>query len=334
MDISFKDFMVSLIEESQFGIVEESIEARINELADGGIFTNLGEEYIRNKFSEYQDQNVVPKNIANLSKKSEGGTNPITDKQLEEVLSYVFKFVDKDVQMDLLKLESSNDPKIRKKIEKHYQGLNTIPAVEDGSTIRAILGNYIAARTKPKYKLPKSLREKTDFRVLGDKANAAVEEILASNQFAANQKGDTFIPNGMTLVEKSGDYELIQWHTDDPEDSVCSLPEDKFEKFSSQRRDLSGELEQDWCVFYDSADNRDSYGEKGSDNKFKYPYYLIRKGGRPYALLHGHSLQAKQAKSQEPPITQEHADELWEALLSKPAESGKNWLEEILKDHV
>lgn len=331
MEISFKEFMRNLIVENFPDMVEESIESRINELADSGIFTNLGEEYIRGKFDEYQNQNVVPLQIRNFSDKS-GGNKPTTDKQLEELLYYVFKFVDKDVQMDLMKLPSSNDPKIRKKIEKHYSGLNTRPAVEDSSTISSTLGNYLALRNKPKLNLPKSLRQKQDFQDLAAKTSKAVEEATTITP-TDNSSGD-FMPKGMKLVAESGDLQLIQWHTDFPDDRVCDLPEDKLVQFSSMRKDMSGAIETDWCVLYKSDTYLKDYTNMGSDGKFEYPLYLVRKDKKPYALLHGKTLQAKQAKSGEPPIIQEQADEIWEALLSKSAVGDKNWLEEILKDHI
>ena len=346
MEISFREFMRNLIMENYPDMVEESIESRINELADSGIFTNLGEEYIRGKFDEYQNQEVVPLQIRNFSDKS-GGNKPTTDKQLEELLYYVFKFVDKDVQMDLMKLPSSNDPKIRKKIEKHYSGLNTRPAVEDSSTISSTLGNYLALRNKPKLGLPKSLRQKEDFQKLASMTAKAVEEATTITPTDDSSGGD-FMPKGMKLVAESGDLQLIQWHTDFPDDRVCDLPEDKLSQFSSMRKDMSGKIETDWCVFYSTgSDYLNQYAEvDSSTGVLKYPMYLVRKGKKPYALLHGKSLQAKQAKSGEPPITQEQADEIWEALLSKSAstvvsegilaeaEGGKNWLEEILKDHI
>lgn len=331
--------MREFIEKNAPEMVVESIESRIQSLVDAGIFTNLGEDYIRGKFKEYQDKGVVPSELisSNATKKAGSDTKsrmaaglktrPATEKETEEMLYWVFRFVDKDVKDALMRLETAQDPKVLKKINRHYDGTTQKPAVEDYSEISTRLVDYYFFKGKKGFgeSLPKSLREKLDYRSFSEKVRKANEkyETGLEKEKEGEVKSDVVVPEGFELLRKSGNLELYKWTK---ATELCGLSSDFGEKskWFSQERTKEGGVSHTWCVGH--PDTAAQYGKPDSEGNFKYPFHVIKKDGKPYILMHGNRLEAKD--SLDDPITEEMADEVYEPLLSN------GMLEEILAEHL
>ena len=86
----------------------------------------------------------------------------VDKKEEAEMLTYVFKFLDKEVR-DKLENAYKDDPKKTKKFNKHYNGVTTRDVEEDASQIKGVLSNWLVLRHDKKNNVPKSIRQKINF---------------------------------------------------------------------------------------------------------------------------------------------------------------------------
>ena len=246
------------------------------------------------------------------------------------MLDYTFRFIDRDVQEAIRKLESYNtDAKFKKKVDKHYQGLTTKPAIEDASEISNVFLDYFFFKGKKGFGegLPKSLREKLDYADFSKAVRSANDKFNTGGGEERNSSQKTVIPEGFRLLKKQNGLGLYIW---EKLGVVCDLDFDEKSQFLSIERDKAGGVVENWCVASETYARQ--IGSANSEGIFEHPFYLVRSetsgGTKPLYLMNGHSLEAKQGGQGEPPITQEQADDLMEKLLTQED------LEEILKDHL
>mgnify|MGYP000628013754 CR=1 FL=1 len=294
----FKDFY------NKFTI-EESLDSRISEIASTGIFSYFGEDAIQRRFDKYKEDGVIP-----LQRLSKGGTQlnttrshegrgeggavliDVTEKEKEEMLPYIFKFLDKDVR-DTLEEVYKDDEKKSNKLKKHYDGLTLRNVIEDASQIKGVLSNWLVVRHDKKSNVPKSLRQKLSFTKLQDKVDDAVSSVTGAKVSTDIKSGvDADIPEGFSFVKEEGDLRLYKWSN---LGNVCSIDPKVKKNWMSIVVGLAGDVSENWCVA--SERYASYYGKPNGDGQFKYPYYLIRKKNgdeyTPLALMHGDSLQFK-----------------------------------------
>ena len=298
----FKDFF-----KENYAIVEEGIDARIDELAESGVFSHFGREAIERRFDWYKKNGIVPTQRFNkaaselaMTRRNEGRSDDeditktidVTDKEFEEMLVYVFKFLDKEVR-DTLEAAYKDNERKENKLKKHYEGLTLRDVVEDSSQINAVLANWLVVRHNKKYKVPKSLRQKINFTDLQKKVDNAVAEITGASVSGDARSGvDADMPEGFSFIKQVGEHRLYKWSA---LGDVCSLDPKVKQNWLSIVITLAGATDEKWCVASESFAR--NYGEPKGDGTFQYPYYLVRKKDgdsfKPYVLMHGNSLQCK-----------------------------------------
>lgn len=298
----FKEFYKKFTESD---IVEESLEARIDELTSTGIFSHFGRDAIESRFEFYKNKGIVPTKRLNKgatqasgsrARRGEGSggieTIDVTEKEYEEMLPYIFKFVDKEVR-DKLEEAYKDDEKKSGKLEKHYKDVTLRPVEEDASQISGVLGNWLVLRHNKKLELPKSLRQKLNFTTLQSKVDEAYQTVTGATVSGDSKSGvDSDMPEGFSFVKESGAFRLYKWSA---LGDVCSLDPNVKQNWMSIVVNLAGDVTENWCVA--SENYAKQYGEPDGSGKFKNPFYLLRKKDgdsfKPYVLMHGDSLQCK-----------------------------------------
>lgn len=293
------------------GLMEESLQARIDELNQTAVFGALGDEYIENKFNEYKERGVVPNEKINI-RKSGGGDGvtmvPLTEKDYEEVLPFVLK-MDKDVRDKVLQLTKGDEDK-RKKVDKFYNNKQVRPVIEDAEQIKATLVDWLYLRNKDN-EVPKSLRSnKVSFNDLSKSIREAKSSQERGEGEGGNADVDSTIPEGFTFIREVNGLRLYKWTS---VGNACSIDPQVRKNWLSMSFDHSGDASATWCVAAESGTYRDQYGQPDNKGNFQYPYYLVRKnsgsGFLPYVLMHGNSRQCKDVD--DAAISDEIAEEIY-----------------------
>lgn len=298
----FKEFSNSLL--------SESLDARIDDIASTGIFSQFGRDFIEDRFQFYKDNGVVPTEKISKNASASGLGDraqkvefvPLDEKDYEEVLPYVFKFVDSEIRdaiMTQAKKEDTYDDggtlqpsKKTRKAEKHYKDLTLKNVKEDASQIRGTLQGWLKFRHHKDNDLPKSLRNKYDFSDLNKEVTNIIKGLTKDATNADNPDFDK--PDGFTFLEEKSGLRLYKWHNIGV---VCTINPRQKSRWLSVVVDEADKETHNWCVA--DKETAESYGKPDGDGNFQYPYYLIRKKNEsgddyePYVLMHGNSLQAK-----------------------------------------
>jgi len=306
-------------------MLTEDIEDIKDQLSSEGIFSYFGKQDITDRFQWYKDAGIVPtKRLSKAASSNQatrvnrgdasGDKNVMIDvdkKEEAEMLTYVFKFLDKEVR-DKLENAYKDDPKKTKKFNKHYNGVTTRDVEEDASQIKGVLSNWLVLRHDKKNNVPKSIRQKINFTDLQTKVDSAYNKLTGANASEdAKTDVDGDMPEGFSFVKATGNFRLYKWHT---LGDVCDMRPSVKKNWMSLVITISGEADEKWCV----ADSKWAikYGQPDADGAFKYPYYLLRKkvDGNfvPYVLMHGDSLQCK--NDADVPISQAMGDEIRPAI--------------------
>ena len=296
-------------------VLVESVKSRVDEILQSSFFGVLDRKWVEDRFDLYKREGVVPTEKVSLNDTSK--SIPLEERDFEEVLPYVFKFVDSGVKSEVTRLLGDDQKKINK-LNKHYEGLDLKLVVEDASQIKGTLFDWFAFKNKKTSGVPKSLRTKISFSDLSNKVSEARTKITSGDSGkggSGSNDPDHNMPDGFEFIKESGNLRLYKWHT---LSDVCSLDKSVRRDWLSLTIDVAGEETHEWCV--NSQSYAEEYGYNGSSGsgKFDYPYYLVRekRGDRysPKYLLHGNSRQAKDEKDH--PMEEEHAEEVMGGLIS------------------
>ena len=313
----YKNFVSTLVVESLDGIIDE--------LASSVVFSHFGRDAIERRFEWYKKNGIAPtEKVSKIASKSKAArvnadgsdeskiaTVPLDERDYQQVLPYIFKYVDKDVRDELEKVYKDN-PKKMQKFKKNYKDVTVRDVKEDASQVKGILTNWLALRHDKGSGVPKSLLEKIDFADLRDSVDKAYKKLTGATASTDSTGGvDDDMPQGFSFVKETGDFRLYKWSA---LGDVCSLDSKVKANWMAIAIDIAGTVTENWCVA--AKDYAEQYGEPDGDGTFKYPYYLLRKktdnGYVPYVLMHGNSLQCKNGA--DAGITQTMADEIKPAI--------------------